>query len=116
MNKYRIKHLIAMQLCSIVLLMLVVAGSAKAQNNIPSAPLNGDRSDLRNTLAFVPPLQTLVYACRLECHHEPTTRAPTLSDDHSLSPEELTAIMEMTLGGLKSPEVDLPPGLCREAL
>ena len=107
MNKYRIKHLIAIQLCSIVLLMLVVAGSAKAQTT-SSAPLNGDRSDLRNTLAFVPRFRLSFTPTGLNVIRANNTRTNTVRRS-SLSPEELTAIMEMTLGGLKSPEVDLPP-------
>ncbi|SRR6266404_4635531 len=52
MNKYRKKFLIAMQLCSIVLLALFVAASARAQTPA-TAPANDDRSETTGAPPFV---------------------------------------------------------------
>src|SRR5215470_19132230 len=52
MSKYRKKHLLAMQLCPILLLTIFVAASARSQTPA-AAPANDDRSDTRSAPAPV---------------------------------------------------------------
>src|SRR6185503_3899886 len=125
MNKCRNRLLIAIQLCSIVLLMLVVVGSARAQTPTPgpanddqtstSALAKDDRSDMKSTLAFVPRFRLSFSPMGLNVIRANSTRASIVRRS-SISSEELTAIIEMALGGLKSQGADSPPATAGKPL